>query len=46
MYLELEQQKTIEQYLRNQMTFLTKCESTEKLRIEKLEQENENLQTK
>ncbi len=42
----MDQQKTIEQYLRNQLTYMTKCEQAEKIKIEKLEQENESLQAK
>ncbi len=44
--IEIEQQKTIEQYLRNQLTYMTKCDQADKLKIEKLEQENESLQSK
>jgi hypothetical protein len=44
--MEMDQQKTIEQYLRNQLTYMTKSEQTEKSKIEKLEQENESLQIK
>ena len=46
MHIEVEQQKTIEQYLRNQINYMTKCDQTDKLKILKLEEENENLQTK
>ena len=44
--VEIEQQKTVEQYLRNQINYITKCDRTEKLKLEKLQQENETLQTK
>ena len=43
---ENEQQKTVEQYLRNQINYVTKCDRTEKLKSEKLQQENKTLQTK
>ena len=44
--IELDQQKTIEQYLRNQITYMTKCDQAEKSKLEKLESENESLQTR
>lgn len=44
--MEIDQQKTIEQYLRNQLNYITKCDQADKLKIEKLEQENESLQSK
>ncbi len=44
--LEIEQQKSVEQYLRNQINYITKCDRTEKLKLERLQQENKTLQTK
>lgn len=39
--IEIEQQKKVEQYLRDQINYITKCD-----RSEKLKQENETLQSK
>lgn len=44
--LEIQQQKSVEQYLRNQINYITKCDRTEKLKLERLQQENKTLQTK
>ena len=44
--IENEQQKKVEQYLRNQINYITKCDRNEKLKLEKLQQENESLQSK
>lgn len=44
--VEIEQQKKVEQYLRNQINYITKCDRSEKLKLEKLQQENESLQSK
>jgi len=44
--VEIEQQKSVEQYLRNQINYITKCDRTEKLKLEKLQQDNESLQSK
>jgi hypothetical protein len=44
--VEVDQQKSVEQYLRNQINYITKCDRTEKLKLEKLQQENQSLQTK
>jgi hypothetical protein len=44
--LEIQQQKTVEQYLRNQINYITKCDRTEKLKLEKLQQDNDTLQAK
>lgn len=41
--MEIEQQKTVEQYLRNQINYITKCDKAEKLKLEKLQQDNESL---
>ena len=41
--IEIEQQKTVEQYLRNQINYITKCDKAEKLKLEKLQQDNESL---
>ncbi len=43
---ENEQQKSVEQYLRNQINYITKCDRTEKQKLEKLQQENKTLQAK
>ena len=44
--VEVQQQKSVEQYLRNQINYITKCDRAEKLKLEKLQQENKNLQSK
>ena len=44
--VEIDQQKKVEQYLRTQINYITKCDRTEKLKLEKLQQENETLQAK
>lgn len=46
MRIEIDQQKKVEQYLRNQINYITKCDRNEKLKLEKLQQENEALQSK
>lgn len=43
---ENEQQKAVEQYLRNQINYITKCDRNEKQKVEKLQQENKNIQNK
>lgn len=43
---EIEQQKTVEEYLRNQINYITKCDKAEKLKLEKLQKDNEALLTK
>ncbi len=44
--IEIEQQKAVEEYLRNQINYITKCDKAEKLKLEKLQKENEALQSK
>lgn len=44
--IEIQQQKSVEQYLRNQINYITKCDRAEKLKLEKLQLENKTLQTK
>lgn len=43
---EKEQQKSVEQYLKNQISYMAKCDRTEKQKLEKIQQENKSLQTK
>ena len=44
--VEVTQQKSVEDYLRNQINYITKCDRAEKLKLEKLQKENEALQAK
>jgi chromosome segregation ATPase len=41
---ELQQQKSVEQYLRGQLSYAGKCERSEKSKLDKLQQEHESLQ--
>ena len=40
---EIEKQKSVEQYLRSQMNYMNKCERSDKLKLEKIQQENKAI---